>query len=191
MKRILIAMAAMMMMSGVARADGVNAYAGIAVGAFGVEVKNPAIGYNQKNTVLGWYGKFGLEFNDYVAAELRIGSTAKGSTSYPKGTVEQGADIISYLVKLQYPTTPDLKVYGLLGGTTARLRMAVGNAKVKTPTGVTGAKTGFSYGVGGEYRVTDQLYLGAEWEQYWTNVNIGLGTKSKIWGAVGSLTYDF
>jgi len=48
MKRIMIAMAALLMMSGIANAQGVRLYAGIGLGAFGLETKNANIGFNQK-----------------------------------------------------------------------------------------------------------------------------------------------
>jgi hypothetical protein len=39
--------------------------------------------------------------------------------------------------------------------------------------------------------MNDQLSVGAEWMQYWTNVKLGSGFKTKVWGAVGTLNYHF
>ena len=58
---------------------------------------------NQRDNVFGGYLQLGSDFNDYLGAELRIGTTAKGSNAYGGGTVDLSADsLFSYLLKLQY-----------------------------------------------------------------------------------------
>ena len=160
-------------------------YAGIAAGAFGLELKD-STGYSQKSTVFGGYAKLGADIGDNLGAELRIGSSSSGT----KGTTKlSDSYFISYLAKLQMPLAPDFKAYALLGGTTAKFK--------KTKAGVENSqsKTGFSYGFGGDFNLDDQLAVGAEWVQYWTNVKLGtaLGpnNKAKLWGITGSIAYHF
>jgi len=198
MKRLLIAMAAMVAMSGVAQAQDIKPYAGIGIGAFGVEVKDSSVGLNQKNTVFGGYAKFGVDFTDYLAVELRVGATGTGTKTYPAGTfgipatfdVKLSSDyFISYLAKLQYPVAQDFRVYALVGGTTAKAKMGVSVVGLNFTQSK--SKTGFTYGFGGEYNLNDQLSIGGEWVQYWTNVKMDNTTKAKLWGAVGTLAYHF
>jgi len=191
MKRLLIAMAAMIVMSNVAQAQDIKFYAGTGLGAFGLELKAP--GVSQKNTVFGGYAKFGADFNEFVGAELRIGTTANGSTSYPGGVITLSGDsIFSYFLKLQYPVAQDFRLYGLIGGTTAKMAVKINAPLLGLPVLQDSAtQTGFSYGAGGEYFVSDQISIGAEWVQYWTNVNVGTSLDAKIWSATGTLSYHF
>jgi len=199
MKRLLIAMAAMLAMSGVAQAQGFKPYAGVGFGAFGLEMKDSNMVLNQKNTVIGGYAKFGVDFNDYIALEQRIGTTGTGTKTYPAGSFGNsiGFDVkissdyfISYLVKLKLPVSQNFRIYTLVGGTTAKVKA---DLSVLGLTGNLGGKTktGFTYGVGGEMDLGDHLSIGAEWVQYWTNVKMDNTTKAKLWGAVGTLAYHF
>jgi len=198
MKKLMIAMAAMVMMSGIAQAQDFKPYAGFAIGAFGVEVKDSSVGLNQKNTVVGGYGKFGVDFSDYIAGEIRVGATGKGSKTYPAGTFGipatfdvklKSSYFISYLAKLKFPVSQDARVYALIGGTTAKAQMDVSIVGLNFTQNKT--KTGFTYGLGGEYNLNDQLSVGGEWVQYWTNVKLDNTTKAKLWGAVATLAYHF
>jgi len=197
MKRfILIAAALLFAGASTAQAQDIKPYAGLAFGAFGVEESEP--GFNQKSTVFGGYGKLGLDFNEYIGAEVRIGATSSGSAGYPAGTLGSpvafnvalsAQNFFSYLVKLQYPVAEDFRVYGLIGGTTAKFKLDV---SVLGLTGTTSkTKTGFSYGGGGEYFVSDKISIGAEWVQYWTDVNLDPVSTARIWGASGSINYYF
>jgi opacity protein-like surface antigen len=158
----------------------IRPYAGVGLGAFGLEFKNAAS--NLKKTVFGGYGKLGADIGDYLGVELRIGGTASGTKN---NTKLQASPFFSYLGKVQFPATADLKLYALLGGTTAKFK--VGNQSK--------SKTGFSYGVGAEYFLQDTLTVGAEWMQYWTNVKLGAafgaGAKAKLWGIVATGAYRF
>jgi len=198
MKRMMIAMAALLTMSGIAQAQDFKPYAGVGIGAFGVEFKDSSVGLNQKNTVFGGYAKFGVDFTDFLALELRAGAMGTGTKTYPAGTfgipvrfdLKQSADyFISYLAKLQYPVAQDFRVYALLGGTTAKAKLDASALGVTISQSKT--KTGFTYGFGGEYNLNDQLSVGGEWVQYWTNVKMNNTTKAKLWGAVGTLAYHF
>jgi len=201
MKRWIIAAAAMMAVgfSGLAQAEEFKPYVGAGAGFFGLEYKEP--GFSQKNTVFGGFVKVGADFNEYVAAEVRLGGTMEGSKSYPAGTMGAvlpfdfsltGDYIFSYLLKLQFPVTGDFRVYGLAGGTTAKL-----SRKLSMPVaGLTllndsATNTGVSYGLGADYFISDQVSASVEWVQYWTNVDVGAQMSAKIWSAVGMVSYHF
>jgi len=178
-------------------------YTGIGAGLFGVEIKSSTI--NQQNSVPGGFVKFGVDFNDYIAAELRVGTTGKGTSSYAIGTPVKISGLIipsplpfdfsmqadyfvSYLIKPAYEVAQTFQIYGLLGGTTANVKSTFSVAGIPAGSVTT---SGFSYGVGAEYVVADQWKAGAEWVQYWTDVKTGTTSKARIWGAVASLNYHF
>ena len=160
-------------------------YAGVALGAFGLELKD-STGYSQKSTVFGGFAKLGADIGDNLGGELRLGGSASGTKGSTKLT---DSFFLSYLVKLQLPLSPEFKGYALLGGTTARFK------KSAAGTGNSQTKTGFSYGLGGEYALQDRLSLGAEWIQYWNNVKLGSAfgpdNKAKLWSVTASLSYHF
>jgi len=200
MKRyILIAAALLFASSSVVQAQEIKPYVGIGLGGFGLEYKEP--GVTQKNTILGGFAKIGLDFNEYIGAELRVGLTGKGSQTYPAAmilgaaaatTVDQSlSSFVSYLLKLQYPVASDMRIYGMLGATSAKYKQAYNPGNLVIGAGQSTNKTGFSYGVGGEYFVTDQVSAGFEWMQYWTDVDLGPVSSARVWGATGSLNYHF
>ena len=158
----------------------IRPYVGAGLGAFGLEYKDTAS--SLKKTVFGGYGALGADIGDYLGVELRVGGTASGKKNNIK---LQSSSIFSYLGKVQFPASADLRLRAMFGGTTAKFKK--GNQS-KT-------KTGFSYGVGADYHVQDGLAVGAEWMQYWTNVKLGnafgTGAKAKIWGAVVTADYRF
>ncbi len=175
----------------------IKPYAGIGIGAFGLEVKDPGV-ITQKNTVFGGYGKFGADIGDYLGVEVRVGTTSSGSQSYPAAAsvpfnFKLSSDyFISYLAKFQYPVAVDFKPYVMLGGTTAKIKGTV------SALGVSGSasamKTGLSYGFGANYYVAGNLSVGGEWMQYWTNVKLpsfGPNIEAKIWGATATAAYHF
>ncbi|EAU54304.1 porin family protein [Mariprofundus ferrooxydans] len=196
MKRVLIG-ATMIMAGGVtAQAQDIKPYAGIGIGVFGLEYKEP--GFAQKNNVFGGFGKFGVDINDYFGGELRLGATGQGDKTYPTGTLGAPAPFtvglksdyfISYLAKFQYPVSPDFRLYALAGATTGKFSRPITLGVLTLHSAAT--KTGFSYGFGGDFTVNDQVSVGAEWMQYWTNVEVGANMKAKLWGAVGTLTMHF
>jgi len=196
MKRLIIAVIAWLAMLGIAQAQDFKPYAGIGLGAFGLEESEP--GFSQKSTVFGGYLKMGADFNDYFGAELRFGLTGTGSQTNAAGTLGvplpfttklQAKSIISYLAKPQYPLTPDFRVYGLIGGTTAKLEATA--SVLGFSSSVSATKTGFSYGAGGELSLDNHLSIGAEWVQYWKDVTVGPSVKARLWSAVGTLNYAF
>ena len=201
MKRVLVGVAMIVVGGATAQAQDFRPYAGIGIGAFGIEAKTAGTAFSQKNTVFGGYGKFGVDINDYVGAELRVGSVGTGDKSWPANTfgagtaattVSQTTDyFVSYLGKLQYPVSQDFRLYAMLGATTAKLKTT--SAPNVAAANLSKTKTGFSYGFGGDFSVTDQLSVGAEWMQYLTDVKLNATgtTKARLWGAVGTLTMHF
>jgi len=202
MKRILIAMAVLLTMSGVAQAQDFQPYAGISVGAFGLEYKDSAI--SQNKIAFGAVGKFGVDINDYFGLEMRVGGTSSGKKVYGAGVLGSTRAgtfktsmnyFVSYLAKVQYPVTYNMRLYMMLGGTTGKFKVTNGAKAVSASK----SKTGLSYGVGMDYSLNDHLSVGTEWMQYWTNVKMGnaflpapgKGNKVKLWGAVGSVSYHF
>lgn len=167
-------------------------YMGIGLGAYNLKYAQPA--YSQRNDVFGGYLQLGADFNDYLGAELRIGSTAKGSNAYAGGTVDQSVDyLFSYLLKLQYPTTPDLRLYGLIGGTTGKAKISPTPASILSAG--TKTATGVSYGLGLDFRLLDRLHGGLEWVRYWDNIGVNASgitsSKMTIDGYTATLKYLF
>lgn len=183
------------------QAEDFKPYAGIGMGVFGLEYSEP--GLSQRNSVFGGFGKFGVDINDYVGVELRLGMTGKGKKTYPAAMVngatqatelaQQFSSFFSYLGKLQYPVAENTKVYGLIGGTTARYKHTYTPANAVIGSGQSASKTSLSFGFGGERFINDQVSIGAEWMQYWTSttLNAATGAKAKLWGASGTLNYYY
>jgi len=200
-KNTIAALAALLVTTSAANAQDMKPYIGVGMGVFGLEVKDstPGFALTQKNNVFGGFFKAGVDINEYIGAELRVGTTANGKTSYPTGTLGatvpfditlQNDYFFSYLGKLQFPASQDFKLYALIGATTAKFTPQV-SALGLTFTGNSVTKTGFSYGVGGEFNVNDQMSIGAEWVQYWTDVALDPNSKGRLWGAAGTLNYHF
>ncbi len=174
----------------------IRPYAGNGFGAFGLELKGP--GFSQKSTVFGGFEKLGVDIGDYLGTELRIGATSIGTQSNPAGTLGVPVPFdtklssnyfLSYLVKIQSRESAGMRVYALVGATTARLKGALPVAGLSVSTSRT--KTGFSYGFGINYHVQDSLTVGGEWMQYWTNVNVDPNVDAKMWGATANAAYHF
>ncbi len=164
-------------------------YVGVGLGAFGLEFKNST--GSMKKVAFGGYARLGTDIGDYLGLELRIGATGSGKkTVNAQSWKARTSDFVSYLAKLQFPASPDFRLYTLLGGTTGKFEW------IQNGTAQSQNKTGFSYGVGAEAFLQDSLSVGAEWVQYWTNVNMdttrfGTGAKTKMWGVVGTAAYRF
>ncbi|MDQ6958425.1 MAG: outer membrane beta-barrel protein [Mariprofundaceae bacterium] len=170
----------------------IRPYAGIGFGAFGLELKAPRV--SQKNTVFGGFGKAGVDIGDYLGVEIRGGSTTSGTTDYPSlnATLKiRSSYFISYLAKLQSWESAGMKVYALVGATTAKFK-ATATATGLGAASASSTKTGVSYGFGINYHIQDSLTVGGEWMQYWTNVSLGAaGVDANMWGAVATVAYHF
>lgn len=150
---------------------GINPYIGLGVGIY--DLKFHQGGFNQDNNVFGGFAKLGADFNDYLGAELRVGLTEPGKTTYPGSSVTLRADyLFSYLVKLQFPVTQEFHIYGLAGGTTGKITLKDTSGAI-APSSANKTATGASFGGGLEYRVDDFMDVGIEYMRYWnaTKVN--------------------
>jgi len=182
-------------------------YAALGAGLYNVEYteSRPTSQLSvKKSSVPAGLLKVGVDA-DLWGAELRLGLMGS-TTSNPFGVGTlgsatpfkinlQASPFFSYLGKLQYPFTDNFKAYVLFGGTMANFSI--------TPTGTTtllnssATKTGFTYGIGAEYKPTSDYSIGIEWIQYWTNVDMSLTTAGRSrasfggFGISGSKSFDF
>jgi opacity protein-like surface antigen len=173
---------------------GFHPYMGLGLGAYNLQLKINSVPVSQNNTAFGGYLQLGSDFNDYLGAELRIGTTNKESSTHATGSLSQQEDyMFSYLLKLQYPTTPDLRIYALLGGTTAKDKVSGTAVSAAVASAASGTKTAFSFGAGVDYRIADQLRAGVEWVRYANDITVDstTGTKLTIDGYTATLKYLF
>jgi len=179
------------------KAEGIQPYVGIGAGAFSIGVKpTGSVGISQKNTVAAGFLQIGVDFNDYIGSEIRLGITGKGQTTHPAGagnlpfttsftTTLKLDQFYSYFAKLRLPLTSDANGYLLLGGTTSQFAASGSN------TSVTYTKTGFSYGAGVKQKWGENYALAAEWVKYWTTVRYNSAGNSDVWGASIILSSSF
>ncbi len=199
-KYFLIAALSLLMPSTHAFALELKPNIGIGLGMYGLEYDRP--GVNQRNSLFGGYVKLGLDVHENLAVEMRLGRTSgKGSALYPAGTMVGVIPspvpfsfsistnyIFSLLAKPQLELAADFQAYGLLGATTAKIT-GENSLPIIAPSAVN--NVGFSYGVGAEYKLADKVLVGAEWVQYWKNVNAGSAAKAAIWSVAGTVAYKF
>jgi len=114
---------------------------------------------------LGFTGRLGYDFMDYLGAELR------GTYGFAKTDGSKFKQIGAYL-KPNYNITKELNLYGLLGAS-------------KTNVGV-GSTTGFSYGAGLDYAITDKVSVFTDVVNYMKKK----GTASQ-WGLTLGAAYQF
>lgn len=182
--------------AGYAQAQQPNSYLGAGLGVFGLT--ESGTGISQHSSVFGGFVKGGLELNNWLGIELRIGSTVKGVQDNTAGTLGyaapsttsiQAESLMSYLIKLRAPLASTFRPYAMLGATTARFKSTVLVSGLHTS--VVNTVTGLSYGIGGDYAIDGQLSASAEWMQYWNGVTTTPNTKARIWGAVAALNVYF
>lgn len=160
-----------------AQAGETQPYAGVSLGGFNIESK--ITGVVDSGSTTGYYVFLGADINDYLAAELRLGATGNAAVW---GLNYKLSSFVSYLAKGQFPVSSDLRVYGLLGGTTANL---------KTSGGADVTKTGLTFGGGAEFNINEQLSVGAEWVRYWSNVTVSPSVDVSASGLSATLKYNF
>ena len=114
---------------------------------------------------IGLTGRVGYDFMDYLGAELR------GTYGIAKDSGNKFKQIGGYL-KPNYDVTDDINLYGLLGLS-------------KTNPGV-GSETGFSYGAGLDYGLTDKVSVFTDVVNYMKKS----GTSSQ-WGLTLGAAYQF
>lgn len=141
-------------------ADKSGFYAGIGLGAqrtYSVDSDFFDDAHTQDRTV-GAIGLLGYQFNDYLAAEGRIGKSI-GYEGY--------ADVLTYslFVKPQYPVTPSVRIYALLGMGSVRVEGESSNALGYTDTEGKEIldETGFQWGVGGSYALMENISVFADY----------------------------
>lgn len=175
--------------SSMAHAQGIQLkpYLGVGFGLFAIkyQLNDPLVGsFSQREPTWGAFIKGGLDINEYLGAELRVGTTGNPSASWGPGlpvgygfvttvpsTVNTKIDnFFTYLAKLQYPVENG-KIYLLLGGTTAKLNANLSLAGTTLGANY-GTKTGFTYGIGGDWQVLPNTSFGIEWVEYWTDVTL-------------------
>lgn len=191
MKRLLTVICVALFSASVstAYAEDSRMYAGIGVGMLGIEYKEPGLDINQNNPAMIAY--FGVDYNEYLGVEVRVGGSTDGDSTVGATKVELSASLVSLLAKMQYPVAQDFSVYALVGGTSATL-----NRKQTTLAGAVliddkATKASVSFGAGAKFSINEQMSLGAEWMQYWTKTNVGTNISAKIWGAGANFTYHF
>lgn len=170
-------------------------YAGLGMGALSVDYK--AAGIDQKKASFGAYANFGADFNEYFAAEMRVGMTGKDKQTYA-GSITRAFSsptFISVLGKFKYPVSSDFNLYMVAGATTARIK-----GTMTSPAGSlsqTQTKTGLSLGAGFDYSLDKHVSVGSEWVQYMFPVKLktgnvfAAGSKARMWGITGNVTYHF
>jgi len=114
---------------------------------------------------IGLTGRLGYDFMNYLGAELR------GTYGIAKDSGNKFKQIGAYL-KPNYDVTDDINLYGLLGGS-------------KTNVGV-GSDTGFSYGAGLDYDVSDKVSVFTDVVNYLKKS----GTAAQ-WGLTLGAAYQF
>lgn len=153
-------------------------YAGVGMGSFDISLDQG--GVHSSGSSLATYGIFGADFNDYLGAEVRAGGTGLLWLFRPSSNFDIGF-YISLLGKLQVPVTEHLRAYALAGITSANL----------WTSGLTGYRTGLSFGGGANYAFNDHYSLSAEWMRYWSHVSLSPSTDATFDGLSMALDYHF
>jgi len=164
----------------------IQPYLGAGLGAFNLDA---GLG---SDTAFGGFGTVGANLNEYLAVEVRVGASADATVTTPVGagllTTTSSIDwFVSYLAKPQFPLTGNLNVYGLIGATTLKTSFTT------LGSSLTNTSTGFSFGGGLEYKLTDQVSIGGEWVQYASDADLNSPTFPglDVWGASATIRYQF
>jgi len=173
-----------------ASAEDISFYTGLGLGTLNTEHK--AAGVDQTKTSFGGFVNFGADFNEYFAAELRVGMSGKNKKTFATNTFTYSSPVfVSYLAKIKYPALSNVDLYVLAGATTARIK-GTSNTATQTKT-----KTGLSLGAGFDYKLNSNVSIGADWVQYMFPVNVAAGSvftadsKARMWGLTTNVTYHF
>lgn len=173
-KFIMSAMAAMVFAMGavsVAQAGEAGGYVGAGMGMYTIKPTGAGAAGMKSNNAFGGHVSLGYDTGYNVAVEGRVFTTAKtdlSAVAVTNNNAKMGYGL-SYLVK-PYAELYSVNVYGLLGGTTARL----------DAFGTKYNKTGFSFGMGAEMGVADNFTVGLEWFRPWNNVDLGAATNVNV-----------
>ncbi len=172
---------AMLAITPAGQAQEFKPYIGGGLGLFVLDFTGSGVTGVSNKDVFGGFGIFGVDYGDFVGGELRVGSAA--NTSFDNGSVNETLSIdyfFSYLAKLQFPVSEDFRFYTLIGGTSSKSSL-----KINTPgfvfvatntTSVSDTSTSFTVGAGLDFKIRDQLLIGAEWLRYGSDVDGFTGT---------------
>jgi len=117
---------------------------------------------------LGFTGRLGYDFMDYLGAELRgTYGFSKVASNFKKFT-----QVGAYL-KPNYDITDNINLYGLLGAS-------------KTNTAGLETNTGFSYGAGLDYGITDKVSVFTDFVNYMKKKDV-----PNAWGLTIGAGYQF
>jgi len=126
-------------------------YVGIGAGAM-----NLSNGLN-RSAVFGSYLQIGHQFNEYFAAEVRLGATTTQNDVTARGD-KQRMDFVAHYLKPVYAFSADLTGYALVGFAVAHSTyQAAGKAKQSKNT------ISYAYGLGLDYQLSDDYSAGIEW----------------------------
>jgi len=150
-------------LSGPAQAQDIHPYAGAGLGVVMFDL-GPGIG--TKNA-FGGFGQFGIDYGDFIGAELRVGSTSNVSFTYLGLNGRAGIDyFFSYLAKLQLPVSEQLRIYGLAGGTTAKASVTISIPGSIFSASASSTSSELSFGGGMDVKIQDQWHAGVEYMRY-------------------------
>lgn len=141
-----------------AKAQEMYPYVGVGVGSYSFDVN--VLGLPDSGSAIGGYLTLGADFGEYIGAELRIGTTGDADLFATTYSLDY---FFSYLAKIQFPVSPELRIYGIIGGT---------SANVTTTAGLDETGNSLSYGIGLDYRVSERSLFGVEWVRYWDQVTV-------------------
>jgi opacity protein-like surface antigen len=131
----------------------------------------PSFFSSKKNQTrqLGFTGRLGYDFMDYLGAELRgtygFAKVANGYSKYKQ---------VGAYLKPNYDITKDLNLYGLIG------------ASKSNHAGIAPSSTGLSYGAGLDYGVTDNISVFTDVVNYMDKSNV-----PESWGLTLGAGYQF
>ncbi len=147
----------------------------------------------------------GYQYNQYFSVETRFAAGTSGYSSFYGTPAEQrGAyseDIdnqAALLLKASYPVFGSVQVYGLAGYTKTKLEIsgvgqyndAAGNVTGDYPYKLKQSQSGFSYGLGVSYHISEGLYVFIDHQtlpDFEPNANYSRNWKSTTMG----LNYSF
>lgn len=161
-------------------------------------------------TAFGGFAIAGADLHENFGIEFRAGTTGNAGNNivFPVGSVpgEVGNIIlvapepatvsvdwfVSYLAKLQYEIAPQFRIYGLVGGTTLRSKIAFQGVSKGVVARAT--KTTLSYGGGIDYDLGNQWSVGVDGLIYANEASTtvpALFTGIDIWGFSATVKYAF
>ncbi|MDQ6971510.1 MAG: porin family protein [Mariprofundaceae bacterium] len=156
-------------------------YVGLGLGLF--ELDSGA----GKQKTFGSFVQLGNDFMPYLGAEIRLGATAKTSGNNEEMQLDW---LVAHLLKPYFDVSDDFTLYGLAGFTVNHTSLRVGTANKLKKTNVS-----LSFGLGGEYAISKDFKLSAEWVRYATEKDASRRAANfqglDVNGFVGSLKYEF